>query len=162
MPRRNSSVRGVKLSSQIAIATVPRIHSHCILILAVLGIAACSADQTLLTAAAAPTTCLPGERGYLRVGLRGAMDRDLDWRGAQLQCEGGARPAGNGLRMSFSGSTADPDQKLRIVFGISIRPGVHTASNLPTNITVIIEGENRLYATQGEEKCVVESLVQEA
>ncbi|MBS0388882.1 MAG: hypothetical protein JSR15_10420, partial [Proteobacteria bacterium] len=48
-------------------------------------------------------TCLPGERGYLRASLRGEIDADLDWRGALLQCEGGARPDGRGLRVSFLG-----------------------------------------------------------
>ena len=107
-------------------------------------------------------SCLPGERGYLRAGLRGALDHDLDWRGSQLQCEGGARPAGHGLRVSFSGTIGADGQKLRIVFGIAAPPGTQTASHLPTNVTVIVEGGNRLYATQGEDKCQVESMVQEA
>ena len=108
------------------------------------------------------TSCLPGERGYLRAGLRGALDRDLDWRGAQLQCEGGARPAGNGLRVTFSGPDGDTGQKLRIVFGIAATPGTPAQTNLPTNVTVIVEGASRLYATQGENKCQVASMVQEA
>lgn len=120
-----------------------------LLVLLLIPVGACSPTAPLGGAAKPDiaSRCLPGERGYLRVGLRGALDRDLDWRGAQLQCEGGARPTGRGLRVSFSGSSNDAGQRLRIVFGISIAPGAPSASNLPTNVTVIVEGENRLYAT---------------
>ena len=142
-----------------------------IMLASMLALAAGSACSPRASMIAAPgpargpdasVSCLPGERGYLRAGLRGALDRDLDWRGGQLQCEGGARPAGNGLRVSFAGTSSATRQKLRIVFGIAAPPGAHAASNLPTNVTVIVEGENRLYATQGEDKCQVESMVQEA
>jgi hypothetical protein len=125
---------------------------------------ACSFKVPYIATGTAPPAapCLPGERGFLRIGLRGAIDRDLDWRGAQLQCEGGARPAGNGLRVSFSGATVDPAMTLRIVFGIAAPPGASASGNLPTNITVIVEGGDRLYATQGDDKCQVESMVQQA
>lgn len=127
-------------------------------------VGACSPRASTPSAAKSglSSSCLPGERGYLRAGLRGALDRDLDWRGAQLQCEGGARPAGHGLRVSFAGISNAAGQRLRIVFGIAAQPGAPTASHLPTNVTVIVEGENRLYATQGEDKCQVESMAQEA
>jgi hypothetical protein len=136
-------------------------RGSCLVLVAALGIWGCVPEHA--RHAQLPTAnCLPGERGYLRAGLRGAMDRDIDWRGAQLQCEGGARPMGNGLRVSFSGTTTGQGQKLRIVFGIAAPPGAHAASNLPTNITVIVEGENRLYTTRGADKCQVESMVQES
>ena len=124
---------------------------------------ACSSKVPSVTGmvAAPPASCLPGERGYLRVGLRGAMERDLDWSGALLQCEGGARPEGRGLRVSFSSVAPGAGTKLRIVFGIAAAPGANRSVNLPTNITVIVEGGNRLYATQGDDKCQVESLVQQ-
>ena len=123
---------------------------------------ACSPQKSRIGAAPTPgATCLPGERGYLRLSLRGALDQDLNWRGATLQCEGGARPAGNGLRVSFAGSADSKGLKLRIVFGIAARPGVSASAQLPTNITVIVEGQNQLYATQGDTKCQVDSLVQQ-
>ncbi len=141
-----------------------RITFASLLVLLLIPVGACSPRAPLGTVARPDpaSSCLPGERGYLRVGLRGALDRDLDWRGTQLQCEGGARPAGHGLRVSFAGSSNAAGQRLRIVFGISVAPGAPSAGHLPTNVTVIVEGENRLYATQGEDKCQVESMVQEA
>ena len=110
----------------------------------------------------ASASCLPGERGFLRLSLRGAIDQDLNWRGGDLQCEGGARPAGNGLRVSFAGPADDKGLKLRIVFGIAAHPGASASAQLPTNVTVIVEGQSRLYATQGDGRCQVESLVQQA
>ena len=124
---------------------------------------ACSPYKPVPGAAPTPSaTCLPGERGYLRLSLRGAIDQDLNWRGADLQCEGGARPAGNGVRVSFAGPANDKGLKLRIVFGIAAHPSVSALAQLPTNITVIVEGQSQLYATQGDGRCQVESLVQQA
>jgi hypothetical protein len=124
---------------------------------------ACSPQQPAAGAGPAPhASCLPGERGFLRLSLRGAMDQNLNWRGADLQCEGGARPAGNGLRVSFAGPAGELGSKLRIVFGIATRPGVSASAQLATNITVIAEGQGQLYATQGDGKCQVESMVQQA
>ena len=124
---------------------------------------ACAPQPPAGSAAPAPSTsCLPGERGFLRLSLRGAIDQDLNWRGGDLQCEGGARPAGNGLRVSFAGPADSKGLKLRIVFGIAAHPGVSALTQLPTNITAIVEGQGQLYATQGDGKCQVESLVQQA
>jgi hypothetical protein len=124
---------------------------------------ACSPQKSRMGTAPAPgTSCLPGERGFLRLSLRGAIDQDLNWRGGDLQCEGGARPAGNGLRVSFAGPADDKGLKLRIVFGIAAHPGASASAQLPTNVTVIVEGQSRLYATQGDGRCQVESLVQQA
>lgn len=113
-------------------------------------------------AGAPAENCLPGERGYLRASLRGAIDSDLDWRGAALQCEGGARPDANGLRVSFLGPADTRGARLRLVFGIAARPGAGKVRNAPTNVTLIVEDQRRLYATQGDDKCTVEALVQEA
>lgn len=134
-----------------------------LLLLCVAAGSSCSIGQPGVTGRVTlpPASCLPGERGYLRVVLRGAMERDLDWRGAPLQCEGGARPEGRGLRVSFSSVAPGAGTKLRLVFGIAAQPGARRSDNLPTNITVIVEGGNRLYATQGDGKCQVESMVQQ-
>jgi hypothetical protein len=123
--------------------------------------ASCTPRQSASGAAATPAVaCLPGERGYLRASLRGALDAELDWRGDALQCEGGARPDRRGLRVSFAGPADAQGRQLRLVFGIAAPPGVN-AGRTPTNVTVIIEGQGRLYATQGDDKCTIESLVQE-
>jgi hypothetical protein len=106
-------------------------------------------------------SCLPGERGFLQASLRGALNEQLDWRGAQLQCEGGARPQGKGLRVSFAGPLGNSGRRLRLVFGLAAAPGARLLHTLPANVTAIVENENRVYATLGDDKCTVESLLQE-
>ena len=132
------------------------------LMLALCAVAACTSRNVPGPAANAPAAaCLPGERGYLRAQLRGAIDAELDWRGATLQCEGGARPEGRGLRLSFLGPADARGRRLRLVFGVAAAPGLGLSHAVPTHVTVIVDGQKQLYATQGEDKCAVESLVQE-
>ena len=105
--------------------------------------------------------CLAAGDGYLRARLRGALQLELDWRDAQMKCEGGPRPQDSGLRVSIAGPDRGNDRRLRFVFGLSgVREGA-AASAVPTNVTVIFEGEQRVFATLGDDKCTVDSLQQE-
>lgn len=111
--------------------------------------------------------CLPGQRGSLQASLRGALLRDIDWHGATIVCDGGARPDGRGIRLSIAGPIdaarpgGDRRERLRFVLGIAGTPGESTHRALPTNITVIVENGGKLYATLGDGHCTVESLTQE-
>jgi len=105
--------------------------------------------------------CLPTGNGYLRARIRGALDLDIDWHNAEIECEGGLRPDGSGLRVSFAGPQHADGRRLRMVFGVdSVHEG-RTGHDLPTNLTVIFEGEQRLFATRGEDHCTVDELRQE-
>lgn len=105
--------------------------------------------------------CLPGGDGYLRARIRGAMNLDIDWRNAEIECEGGPRPDGSGVRVSFAGPQHPDGRRLRMVFGVgAVHEGV-SGHDLPTNLTVIFEGEERLFATRGAENCTVDELRQE-
>lgn len=119
------------------------------------------AAATAATAGAASATagCLPGHDGYLRLRLRGAIDRDIDWPDAQLQCEGGPRPQHRGGRIAFAGPV-QAGHRLRLVFGLTGLAAGHDAHNLPTNVTVIVEGAAQLYATLGDGKCSTAELTQ--
>jgi hypothetical protein len=119
---------------------------------------------------AAATTGCPTEGGYLRAQLRGAITADVDWSGADMQCEGSPRPDGHGIRLTFAGrlpaspSAANehdvqPVHQLRFIFGIDERDiAAGAAQAMPTNLTVILEGEKQLFATRGDQHCAVESL----
>ena len=50
---------------------------------------------------------------------------------------------------------------MRLVVGVQAVPEGHGGSALPTNLTVIFEGEDRLFATRGEDRCTVDQLSQE-
>jgi hypothetical protein len=123
-----------------------------------LGNSGCAAATAPPNAAA---SCLPGERGFFQASLRGALNVKPDWSGAQLRCTGGVRPDARGLRLSFAATLPHSKHTLRIVFGIAAAPGVMRSGAVPANITVIVEGESRIYSTLGDDKCTVEALVQE-
>jgi hypothetical protein len=105
--------------------------------------------------------CLAAGNGYLRARIRGALNLDLDWRNADVACEGGARPGARGIRVSFAGPLQSDGRRLRIVFGIGSLEEGRAGRALPTNLTVIFEGEKRLFATRGEDKCTTDDLRQE-
>ncbi len=150
---------------------------RCALIVAfalALSSAACSADDDAASrpVATRPVTsspaagparigCLASGDGFLRARVRGALDLDLEWRNDEMECTGGERPDGSGLRVSIAGPAQSDGRRLRFVFGIV---GAHEgapASGRPTNLTVIFEGERRLFATQGDDKCTVDTLTQQ-
>jgi|SRR5579862_7867701 len=104
--------------------------------------------------------CLPGGGGYFKARIRGALNLDINWHNAEMECQGGLRPDGSGLRVSFAGP-ARAGQRLRLVFGLSSVQEGHNARDLPTNLTVIVEGAQRLFATRGDDHCTVDDLHQE-
>jgi hypothetical protein len=117
------------------------------------------ADPT--TAVAAAPGCLATGNGYLRAQIRGAMKLDVDLHNSELECGGGARPTGSGIRVAFAGPLRSDGRRLRMVFGVGTAAEGRSGRALPTNLTVIFEGEQRLYATRGDDKCTVDELHQE-
>jgi len=118
---------------------------------------------TATTPAVAPAAhgCLPTGNGYLRARIRGALDLDIDWGNAEIECDGGPRPDGSGVRVSFAGPPHGDGRRMRLVFGVgSVHEG-RAGHDLPTNLTVIFEGEERLFATRGADHCTVDELRQE-
>jgi hypothetical protein len=119
-----------------------------------------SPPQDPVSAPATRSGCLVAGDGYLRARLRGALDLDLDWKDAQMQCDGGPRPSGNGVRVSIGGPARGEGRRIRIVFGIGGISEGTGGKALRTNVTILFEGEQRVYATLGDDKCTVDSLTQ--
>jgi hypothetical protein len=141
------------------------------LLMAGITISACASDsgesgnKSSVAAAAAPAGCIAGGGGALQAQLRGALTADLNWSNDVMLCEGGARPDGKGLRVTLAGPLADasagksPARQLRFIFGIDNQDQADgSVQALPTNVTVILEGEGRMFATRGSDRCAVESL----
>lgn len=105
--------------------------------------------------------CLIAGDGYLRARVRGAVSLDLDWKDTQMQCEGGPRPSGNGVRVSIGGPLRAAGRRIRMVFGIGGVGEGRGGEALRTNVTILFEGEKRVFATQGDDKCTVDSLTQQ-
>jgi hypothetical protein len=105
--------------------------------------------------------CFTVGGGYLRARIRGALDLDLNWQNADMQCEGGPRPSGNGIRVSIGGPGGRDGHRIRLVFGVAGVGEGRGGQALRTNLTILFEGERRIFATQGDDKCTVDSLTQE-
>ena len=125
------------------------------------GIAALGVAFLPIATATSPTGCFAAGDGYLRARLRGALDLDLDWKDAQMQCEGGPRPSGNGVRVSIGGPLRGEGRRIRMVFGIGGITEGRGGETLRTNVTILFEGEERVFATLGDDKCTVDSLTQQ-
>jgi hypothetical protein len=130
-------------------------------LLIVAGLAASLSAASAAPPQATEPGCLAGGNGYLRARIRGALNLDLDWRNTDVTCEGGARPGDKGIRLSFAGPLQPDGRRLRIVFGIGSLTEGHGGRALPTNLTVIFEGEKRFFATRGDDKCTTDELRQE-
>lgn len=152
---------------------------------------ACSKPEATVAADPVPVAqggCLASGEGRFEATLRGDLQADIAWDNARMECDGGLRPDGLGLRISVVGSlpTAEPTvgagtganagagatavgsagtaspRRLRFILGIDLRDtDTGPAQVLPTNLTLILEGENQLFATRGDDKCAVEDLRRE-
>jgi len=106
--------------------------------------------------------CVPSDSGFLRARLKGSIEADLDWAAGVPQCRGGLRPTGDGVRLLFKGPGTKPDEPLLIVIGIGpLRPG-ESRSQVPVNLTLVQEGAGQFFATQGDDKCAMDEVRQEA
>ncbi|HXC58133.1 MAG TPA: hypothetical protein VN645_02390 [Steroidobacteraceae bacterium] len=139
----------------------------CLAACLVLAMTACASDQGDSTqtavAAARPASggCISSGGGFLQARLRGALTAELSWSNERMQCEGGPRPDGSGLRMTLAGPLPGDDarRQLRFIFGIDSKDvAAGAAQALPTNITVILEGSGQMFATRGDSHCAVETL----
>jgi hypothetical protein len=105
--------------------------------------------------------CLTAASGYLRAQIRGAWQLDVNLHNAELECDGGLRPDGSGIRVSFAGPLRSDGRRLRMVFGIVGAREGSAGRALATNLTVIFEGEGRIFATRGDDKCTTDEIHQE-
>ena len=109
---------------------------------------------------AAAALCRPAEFGALRARIQGAIDAELDWAApATPQCVGGPRPSGDGVRLVFKGQAGT--EPLLLIIGIALEEPARTARNVGANVTVVREGAGRFFATQGDDKCALDEVMQE-
>jgi hypothetical protein len=103
--------------------------------------------------------CLPGGDGSFEADVRGALTADLRWNNADMQCDGSPHPDGRSIRVTIAGPLSGTTTRLRFIFGIDLHDAASgVAQAFPTNLTVLVEGGQQLYATRGHDKCAVETL----
>ena len=110
-------------------------------------------------AAAADPNCLSTGDGYLRARVAGAIDTVIDWPNSGTSCQGEAKNVPPGIRLSFQ-RTAGANPNLLFVFGLTgIREG-QPAHATGVNLTVILQGTDRIFGTLGDARCTVDTLKQ--
>ena len=110
-------------------------------------------------AAALAVSCLPSGDGYLHARLGGALDQTIDWPDSGTRCQGESRNEPPGVRLSFQRDRAGKENLL-FVFGLTgVREG-QPAHEIGTNLTLIVQGTSKIYGTQGDSRCTVDSLTQ--
>jgi hypothetical protein len=108
---------------------------------------------------AQPVACLASGDGYLHARLGGAIDARLDWPNSGTRCEGESRDSPPGVRLSFQRAPAAAPNLL-LVFGLTgVREG-QSAHEVRANMTIIVQGTNRIFGTLGDSRCTVDSLTQ--
>jgi len=111
------------------------------------------------TRLATPALCLSSGDGYLHARLAGAIEKNIDWPNQGTRCEGESKSSPAGVRLSFQ---RQPDQgsHLLFVFGLTgVREGA-PAREVGANLTLIVQGTDRIYGTLGDSRCTVDSLSQ--
>jgi hypothetical protein len=104
--------------------------------------------------------CLPDQGGFLTMRLRGSIEAEVRWREPELDCTGMARPDGRGLRLRFAGPVAGRGT-LAIVFAApELGMGV-AARGVPVNVTLLDDAGERIYGTQGDERCAFDEVEQQ-
>ena len=110
-----------------------------------------SAASFLPTTSPAAHDC--GDDGTLKTTLYGALAGDVEWRPANMQCEGMPRPNGAGARLRFAGSVGDNDVQLAFIIALpDLEKGI-VGEGFTSNVTVIDEGNARFFSTLNLESC---------
>lgn len=126
--------------------------------IAFIGMRSLSADLpavawTALPAAASADLCRSVDDAYLSGTLYGAVSRKIEWRGTDMQCEGGPRPGGGGIRLVFAAPDAVEGDRLVFVIGISGTVTELTDAERVANVTVIDESSGRFFSSRGQDRC---------
>src|ERR1700678_823450 len=121
--------------------------------------ASTAAPTTASSAAPGPAACLTSGDGYFRAHLAGAIEAEVDWPNSGTRCEGEPRGKPPGVRLSFRRAHGGKTDLL-FVFGITGVSEGKPAHEAGTNLTVIVQGANRIFSTLGDSRCTVDSLTQ--
>jgi hypothetical protein len=103
--------------------------------------------------------CLESGDGYLHAHVAGAIEANIDWPNSGTRCQGESKSKPPGVRLSFHREPAG-GRDLLFVFGLTgIRAG-QPARATGANLTLIVQGTDRIFGTLGDSRCTVDSLSQ--
>jgi len=118
---------------------------------------ACKEPATEATATAEPVAAISeeaptcGKSGFFRATLVGGITTVVNWSAEEVRCENMLRPQGKGARLRFTGEV-DSEQLAFIVALPALRSG-EVGKELPSNVTITVEGSGRFFSTPGLDSC---------
>jgi hypothetical protein len=95
---------------------------------------------------------------FLEARLAGALDAEIRWQAADMDCDGMRRPDGRGLRVRFEGTAHG--ERLTLVFAAPRLAEGESSRAVPVNLTLIRGGA--IYGTRGEGRCLLDDVHQAA
>ena len=117
-------------------------------------------NHVAANSAASTPSLACGEGGYLATTLYGAISTTLDWSATDLSCEGMPRPDDEGARLRLAG--VDGDRQIAFIIAIpKLERGI-TGAELPSNVTLIEEGQGRFFSTPDLNNCFTDITTFEA
>jgi len=123
------------------------------------AVAAADTPAALAPAAAGAVNCLQSGDGYLRAQVAGAIEAKIVWPNSGTRCEGESKSKPPGVRLSFQRAPAGA-LDLLFIFGLTgVREG-RPAHEIGANLTIIVQGTDRIFGTLGDSRCTVDSLTQ--
>ena len=94
-----------------------------------------------------------GDAGQLSVDLFGAVSGEVRWSSDVLRCEGMPRPDGAGARLRFAGPFGADEQPIAFIVAVPSLEQGEAGAELPSNVTLIAEGQGRFFSTPDLEDC---------
>lgn len=94
--------------------------------------------------------CVMDRDGYWQGRLFGAGALTVDWRGAELECAGNARPNGRGLRLFFAGRPDAEGERLLLVLGMAADIATLAGRELPADVTLVDEATSEFFHGGGD------------
>lgn len=124
----------------------------------VVSLAACDRPQAGDVALETVTMSRPesdcGDNGRLDATLVGAIATQVQWSQEDFRCESMQRPDADGVRLRFSGDV-DGERLAIIISAAGLKSG-QTEVELPSNVTVTVEGSGRFFSTPDLDSCWTE------
>ena len=108
---------------------------------------------------AASARCIASPAGSLLARVKGSIDAEIAWDDDASHCLGGVRPQGEGVRLLYRGSVPEAGSLLVVLGLAGLQPG-QSARNVPVNLTIVREGTGQFFATQGGDKCALDTVAQ--
>ncbi|MGI9341329.1 MAG: hypothetical protein ACR2QV_00660 [Gammaproteobacteria bacterium] len=119
-----------------------------------IGAGGAAADLTASPEQRRTDLCRFVDDAYLSGTLYGGLEREIEWRGDRMRCEGGPRPDGDGVRLVFAApAAAAAGDRLVFVIGISGPLGSLTDAERPANVTIIDEATGRFFSSGQQDRC---------